>query len=57
MNIPLVDLAEQQQRIRADLDRRIGQVLDHGAYINGPEVAELEGKLAAASDHYRYPNS
>jgi len=47
MNIPFVDLAEQQQRIRADLDRRIGQVLDHGVYINGPEVAELEAKLAA----------
>jgi UDP-2-acetamido-2-deoxy-ribo-hexuluronate aminotransferase len=47
MNIPFVDLAEQQQRIRTDLDRRIGQVLDHGAYINGPEVAELEDKLAA----------
>ena len=47
MNIPFVDLAEQQQRIRTDLDRRIGQVLDHGAYINGPEVAELEASLAA----------
>jgi len=47
MNIPFVDLAEQQRRIRADLDRRIGQVMDHGAYINGPEVAELEVKLAA----------
>ena len=47
MNIPFVDLAEQQRRIRVDLDRRIGQVMDHGAYINGPEVAELEDKLAA----------
>ncbi len=47
MEIPFVDLAQQQQRIRADLDRRIGQVLDHGAYINGPEVAELEATLAA----------
>ncbi len=47
MNIPFVDLAQQQQRIRADLDRRIGQVLDHGAYVNGPEVAELEAALAA----------
>jgi UDP-2-acetamido-2-deoxy-ribo-hexuluronate aminotransferase len=47
MNIPFVDLAEQQRRIRADLDRRIAQVLDHGGYINGPEVAELETTLAA----------
>ena len=47
MNIPFVDLAAQQRRIRADLDRRVGQVLDHGAYILGPEVAELEVALAA----------
>jgi dTDP-4-amino-4,6-dideoxygalactose transaminase len=47
MSIPFVDLAEQQRRIRADLDRRIGQVLDHGGYIHGPEVAELESTLAA----------
>jgi UDP-2-acetamido-2-deoxy-ribo-hexuluronate aminotransferase len=47
MNIPFVDLAEQQHRIRADLDRRISQVLDHGRYINGPEVVELEDELAA----------
>jgi UDP-2-acetamido-2-deoxy-ribo-hexuluronate aminotransferase len=47
MNIPFVDLAEQQRRIRSDLDRRICQVLNHGGYINGPEVAELERALAA----------
>ena len=47
MNIPFVDLAQQQSRIRADLEHRIGQVLDHGRYIQGPEVAELEAKLAA----------
>lgn len=46
MNIPFVDLALQQNRIRADLDHRIGQILDHGGYINGPEVAELETALA-----------
>ena len=49
MNIPFVDLAEQQRRIRDDLDLRIGRVLDHGGYILGPEVAELEAKLAAFS--------
>ena len=47
MNIPFVDLAEQQRRIRTDLNRRICQVLDHGGYINGLEVNELETKLAA----------
>jgi UDP-2-acetamido-2-deoxy-ribo-hexuluronate aminotransferase len=45
--IPFVDLAAQQDRIRADLDRRIANVLSHGQYILGPEVAELEERLAA----------
>ncbi|MFZ5965195.1 DegT/DnrJ/EryC1/StrS family aminotransferase [Thalassococcus sp. BH17M4-6] len=44
--IPFVDLAAQQNRIRADLDRRIADVLSHGHYILGPEVAELEERLA-----------
>jgi dTDP-4-amino-4,6-dideoxygalactose transaminase len=43
--IPFVDLAAQQERIRADLDRRLAAVLDHGRYIMGPEVAELEQQL------------
>jgi UDP-2-acetamido-2-deoxy-ribo-hexuluronate aminotransferase len=47
MNIPFVDLAEQQRRIREDLNIRIGKVLDHGGYILGPEVGELEAALAA----------
>lgn len=41
-----IDLAAQQRRIRSEIDQRIGAVLDHGRYIMGPEVAELEGKLA-----------
>lgn len=44
--IPFIDLATQQQRIRADLDRRLQAVLGHGQYIMGPEVGELEEKLA-----------
>jgi len=47
LNIPFVDLTAQQHRIRADLDQRIAAVLDHGAYILGPEVSELEAVLAA----------
>ena len=47
MTIPFVDLGAQQRRIRDDLDRRIARVLDHGGYILGPEVAELEAALAA----------
>lgn len=45
--IPFIDLATQQQRIKPDLDRRMQAVLSHGQYIMGPEVGELEEKLAA----------
>lgn len=44
--IALIDLARQQQRVRARLDAAIARVLDHGRYIMGPEVAELERTLA-----------
>ncbi len=42
-----IDLAAQQRRIRDDVDRAIAGVLDHGRYIMGPEVPELEAALAA----------
>lgn len=42
-----IDLSRQQQRIRADLEKRMHAVLAHGRYIMGPEVAELEQRLAA----------
>lgn len=45
-SIPFIDLATQQERIKPDLDRRIQAVLKHGQYIMGPEVRELEEKLA-----------
>ena len=41
-----LDLKTQQKRIRKSLEKRLGTILDHGAYIMGPEVYELEGKLA-----------
>lgn len=40
-----IDLKSQQTDIKQDLDRRIAAVLEHGAYIMGPEVAELEVRL------------
>ncbi len=43
--IPFIDLETQQARIRSDLDNRLRNVLDHGHYIMGPEVDELEKKL------------
>lgn len=45
-NIAFIDLAAQQARIRDAVERRIRAVLDHGKYIMGPEIAELETTLA-----------
>lgn len=45
--IPFIDLAAQQNRLRAEIEAGIARVLAHGKYILGPEVAELEEKLAA----------
>lgn len=42
-----IDLAAQQARIKPQIDANIQKVLSHGQYILGPEVAELEDKLAA----------
>lgn len=44
--IAFVDLASQRERIRDRLDAVIARVLDHGQYIMGPEVVELERQLA-----------
>jgi len=46
MKIPFIDLKAQYQALKRDIDARIHKVLDHGHYILGPEVAELEDKLA-----------
>lgn len=45
--IPFVDLAAQQERLRGSIEAGIARVLAHGHYILGPEVGELEEKLAA----------
>ncbi|NGM87299.1 DegT/DnrJ/EryC1/StrS family aminotransferase [Parapusillimonas sp. SGNA-6] len=45
--IDFIDLKTQQARIKAKIDAGIQRVLAHGQYILGPEVAELEEKLAA----------
>ena len=45
--IDFVDLKAQRDRIRDKLDAAIARVLDHGQFIMGPEVAELERRLAA----------
>lgn len=45
--IEFIDLKAQQARIKDKIDAGIQRVLAHGQYILGPEVAELEEKLAA----------
>lgn len=45
----LIDLQAQYHRIKNDVDSRMHAVLDHGKYVNGPEIAELEQRLAAYS--------
>lgn len=44
--IEFIDLKAQQSRIKAEIDAGIQRVLAHGQYILGPEVTELEEKLA-----------
>ena len=45
--IPFIDLNAQQKLIRDKINNRINEVLDHGQYILGPEVKELEDRLSA----------
>lgn len=45
MTIQFIDLKKQYQELKSSIDARIHRVLDHGQYIMGPEVAELEAKL------------
>jgi len=45
--IDFIDLKAQQNRIKDKIDAGIQNVLTHGQYILGPEVIELEEKLAA----------
>ena len=44
--IAFIDLKAQQRRIRDGVEKRLQAVLDHGRYIAGPEIDELEQKLA-----------
>ncbi|MEJ8835249.1 DegT/DnrJ/EryC1/StrS family aminotransferase [Ramlibacter sp. AN1133] len=42
-----IDLKAQYRALKTSIDARIHKVLEHGQYILGPEVAEMEQKLAA----------
>lgn len=45
-DIAFIDLVAQQRRIRPAIEKRLQKVLDHGRYIAGPEIDELEEALA-----------
>ena len=47
MSIPFIDLKTQYQALKPQIQARIDAVLEHGQYIMGPEVKELEDKLSA----------
>ena len=47
--LPFVDLKAQYARLKPRMDARIRAVLDHGQFILGPEVQELEAELVRFS--------
>ncbi|MGM0376063.1 MAG: DegT/DnrJ/EryC1/StrS family aminotransferase [Bacteroidota bacterium] len=48
--IQMVDLTTQYQRLKTDIDRAVDTVLQHGRYINGPEVGRFSEALSAYLD-------
>lgn len=49
-SMQLIDLQAQYQRIKTEVDAGIHAVLDHGRYVNGPEIEMLETRLAKYAD-------
>lgn len=45
--VDFIDLKSQYAALKSSVDARIQAVLDHGQYIMGPEVEEMETKLSA----------
>lgn len=45
-SLPFVDLKSQYRSLKSEVDGRISRVLEHGQFILGPEVAEMEEALA-----------
>lgn len=50
MNIPLLNLKRQYTYLKDDIEKVISNILESGAYINGPYTKELESKLAKYLD-------
>lgn len=46
MGVPFVDLAAQRRALGDRIDRAMAQVVEHGQFVMGPEVRQLEEELA-----------
>jgi len=49
MGIPFIDLKSQYKEIETAVKKGIDGVLEHGAYIMGPEIRDLEARLSSFS--------
>ena len=49
MAVPLLDLHRQYEALRTEMDSAVLKVLEHGGFVLGPEVRELEAKIAQLS--------
>lgn len=49
MGIPFIDLKAQYKRVDDAVKKGIDGVLEHGAYVMGPEIGELENRLSSFS--------
>src|SRR5580658_9975103 len=45
--VPFIDIGAQRRRLGQSIDEAVGRVLAHCQFINGPEVTQLEARLAA----------
>jgi len=45
LNIPFIDLKTQYHNNKSNIDSAVAKVLEHGQYVMGPEVTELEQQL------------
>ena len=45
MNIPLLNLKRQYKYLKNDIEKVISEILESGAYINGPYTKKLEERL------------
>jgi dTDP-4-amino-4,6-dideoxygalactose transaminase len=47
MSVPLLDITRQHAPLRKEIEHALNRVFDHGQFILGPEVTQLESKIAA----------